>query len=418
MSRESIEDQARIARLEEEVALLKEGVKQGERIRKKMVSLLNELKAARFQLEASAGEKIQILNSLAEMIFLLDPHGYVRLASQVSLDMLGLPESDVIGKHVSTFIVEDEHNSLSDFALFSSLVTKRQAADLRAVVLGKDDQKIPVLLHGAEISGSPTGARAMVLSARDVRDSRILQMLRDSNSQLIQTAKLASLGELSAGFAHELNNPLMFVMGFNSRIRAALENPAEVSRDKLMKYSQEIDLGATRMKSIIKHFLDFSRQANDKVELIDLRDAIQNSLTLMGEQLRLRSIKVRTDLGSNGLMVKGNKVRLEQIFVNLISNARDALDEKGPEYVKQITIRAEMKPDCVIVDFEDNGPGIPPAVQERMFDPFFTTKPAGKGTGLGMSIVHRIIEEHKAKLTLKSSPGQTVFSLRFPKALN
>ncbi len=213
--------------------------------------------------------------------------------------------------------------------------------------------------------------KAMIHIMGDLRETtaemgRREHELRDKQEQLVQAAKLATLGELTTGVAHELNNPL-----------------------------NNIDL--------------FIGNAVDLIELT------VTELSLMQEQLRLREIEVMVDLGPEEPVVSGNAIQLEQVFLNLLTNARDAVADSSR---KAIRISGAVGPGAVGVAFADTGHGIPPALERRIFDPFFTTKEVGKGTGLGLSIAYGIIKAHGGTISVVSPPGQgATFYIHLPLAL-
>lgn len=325
-------------------------------------------------------------------------------------------EADLVGKMIGEWVIEEERNSLASFADFRLLIEQRKAEELRGYYRTKSGERIPILITGTEVLNGDGSPRAYVISARDVRDSKIMRTLRNSQSQLIKTAKLASLGELSAGIAHELNNPLMFVVGYNNRIKSALAKDDLPAREKILRYTEQIDEGADRMKTIIQSFLDFARQTETKREQMDVNSVIEKSINLVKEQLRLRSIRIKTELSNHPLLVMGEKVPLEQVMINFLTNARDAFSDIGDDIMKTVVVRTKEDDNRVMIEIEDNGVGIPSEIQDRMFDPFFTTKEPGKGTGLGMSITHKIIEDHGGKILLKSAPGEGArFTVVLPK---
>jgi C4-dicarboxylate-specific signal transduction histidine kinase len=154
--------------------------------------------------------------------------------------------------------------------------------------------------------------------------------------------------------------------------------------------------------SIISHLRTFGRAAPVSVELVDMDEVIERSLSLMQEQLRLRGIEVELDLCAEELLVLGNSIQLEQVFINLLTNARDAL-EGSPQ--KTVRIGSSFDGEWIRIVFSDTGTGIPPELEQRIFDPFFTTKEVGTGTGLGLSITYSIVKEHGGEITVGRGPG-------------
>jgi len=250
--------------------------------------------------------------------------------------------------------------------------------------------------------------KAMIHIMGDLRETtqemeRREQELRDKQEQLVQAGKLATLGELTTGVAHELNNPLnnigLYVGNVLDRIELG-ELPAESAREDLEKAMEQV----RKATEIISHLRTFGRAAPVAFEGVDVDEVIERALSLMHEQLRLRAIEVVLDLCPDELVVHGNPIQLEQIFINLLTNARDAL-EGVPVERKKIRIASSLKRDSIRIVFADTGPGIPIGIARRVFDPFFTTKQVGAGTGLGLSITYSIVKEHGGDISLARTPG-------------
>ncbi len=239
--------------------------------------------------------------------------------------------------------------------------------------------------------------------------------LKKMQAQIVHNAKLASLGVMSSGLAHELNNPLQFIMGFNESLKAVYEDFDQVTYEQVKDEIEEIDKNCHRMNNIIKHFREFSRQDDSNFKRLKINDVIHKSFILFKEQLRLRNIKMELDLSNQDPEVNGNNTRLEQVFTNLISNSRDAISSSSPEEGGLLKVISKTKEDSILIDFMDNGPGIKKANIDRIFDPFYTTKEVGKGTGLGLSISFGILQEHKGDINCVSTSDQgTTFQIKLP----
>ena len=248
--------------------------------------------------------------------------------------------------------------------------------------------------------------KSMIHIMGDLRETtaeiqRREQELRDKQEQLVQAGKLATLGELTTGVAHELNNPLnnigLFVGNAIDLIEHGVMDMEQLVRE--LRYATQQVRKATE---IISHLRTFGRAAPLSREPIALRQVIERALALMREQLRLREINVAVDLGTKEPVVLGNAIQLEQVFINLLTNARDAV-ANSPR--KAIRISASVDRERVEVVVADTGHGIPAGLERRIFDPFFTTKEVGKGTGLGLSITYGIIKEHGGMISVVSPPG-------------
>lgn len=258
--------------------------------------------------------------------------------------------------------------------------------------------------------------KAMIHIMGDLRETtqemeRREHELRDKQEQLVQAGKLATLGELTTGVAHELNNPLnnigLYVGNVIDQIRLGDDETEHFVAD-LEKAMDQV----RKATEIISHLRTFGRAAPVSVEQVDIDDVIERSLLLVHEQLRLRGIEIELELCPEELLVLANPIQLEQVFINLLTNARDALEHSRR---KMIRIESSREGQLIRISFSDTGPGIPPDIQQRIFDPFFTTKEVGAGTGLGLSITYSILKEYGGDITVTSGKGKgATFLIELP----
>jgi signal transduction histidine kinase len=228
---------------------------------------------------------------------------------------------------------------------------------------------------------------------------------------------MKSLGQLVAGVAHELNNPIGFVHAnlqlLDEFVKKLMDGPhseSEAARiaDSITKLLSRSREGTERVKKIVQDLRTFSRMDQAELQEVDLHEEIDRTLALMEPRLKNR-IEVERDYGALP-RVTCFAGQLNQVFLNLLVNACDAIEEQGRIRVKTRPLR-----DGVRIQISDDGPGIPESVQSRIFDPFFTTKPVGAGTGLGLSLSHGIIERHNGRISVVSSPGRgTTFTVEVP----
>ncbi|HAO21155.1 MAG TPA: hypothetical protein DCQ37_12175 [Desulfobacteraceae bacterium] len=244
--------------------------------------------------------------------------------------------------------------------------------------------------------------------------------LREAQTQLIQSAKLASIGELSAGVAHELNQPLMVI---RTTIQLIVRYISKGHTDILQFKEQfeKIEKNTTRMMNIINHLRVFSRQSSTEFVPVNVSKVIEDAFMMISEQLRLRSIIVEKQLLPDIPSVHGDPNQLEQVFLNLITNARDAITAKSAtdmHHLGKLEIITKISDDCesdIEILFKDNGCGIPQDIRDKIFDPFFTTKEVGQGTGLGLSISYGIIRDHQGSIHIvETSAAGTVFRVILP----
>lgn len=243
--------------------------------------------------------------------------------------------------------------------------------------------------------------------------------LRVSNDQIRHKDKLASLGEMAAGVAHELNNPLSSI---SFSLQMLLRDAPEESR--LRQHLERIQRNVDRMQKLAEGLTSFARPSETEKAVVDLRRVLADSLVLAEHEFRVRGIRIETDLEAALPAIRASESQLHHVFVNLLKNAAQAVSARfGPDEAEHAareggstTLRARCGPDgFVCVEVSDNGAGIPPEYQDRLFTPFFTTKPRGQGTGLGLYIVKQIVEDLGGRLEVQSVVDEgTTFQIYFP----
>jgi C4-dicarboxylate-specific signal transduction histidine kinase len=285
------------------------------------------------------------------------------------------------------------------------------------------DNSRRALLHILQDSHKDTlrlerSRKAMIHIMGDLRETtaemqRREHELRAKQEQLVQAGKLATLGELTTGVAHELNNPLNNIDLFLGNAVDLIEL-AVADKGRIVGQLRQAMQQVRKATEIISHLRTFGRAAPASREPMPLRQVIERALSLMQEQLRLREIEVNIDLGPEEPWVMGNAIQMEQVFINLLTNARDAMADSP---CKAIRISGSAGAAAAELAFADTGHGIPPGLERLIFDPFFTTKDVGKGTGLGLSIAYGIIKEHGGTISVVSRPGEgATFLLQLPLA--
>lgn len=267
-----------------------------------------------------------------------------------------------------------------------------------------------------------------------------VHQLQETQQQLIRSEKLASIGRLSAGIAHEINNPVGFVssnstslLGYISRIkeilkmyRMGMKKEVIDKREKQLKIEfilEDIDKllmenieGLARITNIVSNLKKFSREDQaDEFVNSDINDGIRSVLILVKNETKYYA-DIMTDFGDIG-QVPCNISELNQIFLNIIINSVQAIKEQGRSGKGMITIKTWKDPDWAYISIADDGPGIPIEIRDKIFDPFFTTKPVGTGTGLGLSISYEIVvNKHKGDIQVSSEPGAgATFTIKIPR---
>ncbi len=251
--------------------------------------------------------------------------------------------------------------------------------------------------------------KAMIHIMTDLKETtaevqRREQELREKQEQLVQAGKLATLGELTTGVAHELNNPLNNIGLFIGNAIDLIElGIADTDPERILHELHTAMQQVRKATEIISHLRTFGRAAPVSYEPVAIEQVVRRALSLMQEQLRLRQIEVQMFFPAGEAIVMGNAIQLEQVFINLLTNARDALSTMPR---KLITIACSEKRNLLELHVSDTGPGIPAGLEQRIFDPFFTTKEVGAGTGLGLSITYGIIKDHRGTIQVDSSADE------------
>lgn len=341
-----------------------------------------------------------VMASSVDGIVTTDLKGYITFLNKGMEEMLGYSREELVGIHISSLYVR----GIQEAREIMSLLYQRQRVQSYEMGIRAKDGRVLTILTSASLlkdgEGRPIGTVGIF---KDVTEKKALEAkLKETQAHLVETSKMRALGELVAGVAHELNNPLMASQAMVHVLQNDLKGDESSSRRlELIKRCNE------RIARIVDHLREFSRQSKPELKPMDLREPIENALLITGQQLLDHQIHLSKELLDGLPKVMGDSNQLEQVFLNLISNARDALDEI--ENHKELTIKTYSEERdgkiWVVASVKDTGPGIPPEIMEKVIEPFFTTKPVGRGTGLGLSLCFKIVEDHGGLLELISQLG-------------
>ena len=388
-----------------------------------------ELSHEHEQLKHSQDLLMAILRGTIHGICLLRDRKFV-WCNKAFTDILGWKREELIGKTTRIIYQDTEEYKRA------GEITYRKSHQTGLIVyeyeyMHKNGHKVPCLVTGRALD-EKNQSKGHVFSFTDFTERKrsrealkhAYQELKDTQAQLVQSGKLASIGELASGVAHELNQPLMVIRGNAQLIQRNLrENNLDI--DELVEQVEPIERNTKRMMNIVNHLRTFSRQSQSDFQSVDFNKVIENSLLMVDEQLRIYNIEVKMDLSNNIPKIKGDANQLEQVFLNLITNARDAVADcrlniekcriKKAEYKGMLEIITKKNQNFVEILVIDNGSGIPSEKLEKIFDPFFTTKEVGKGTGLGLSISYGIIKDHHGEIEVaETGPEGTTFKIKLP----
>jgi len=278
---------------------------------------------------------------------------------------------------------------------------------------GADDR---ILYVDIRISPSEyTGKKVLLVTISDVT-KRL-----EAEQQLIQASKMATLGEMATGVAHELNQPLSVIKTASNFFMRKVKKKETIGDEILLTMSAEIDSHVERATKIINHMRQFGRKEDPNLEPVLLNDVLERAFEIFSQQLKVRGIDVKWEIDPELPKILGNPSRLEQVIINLLINARDAIEDRSEKEpvetaLRLITLTTSCKSKTVNLSVCDTGSGVPEPIRSKIFEPFFTTKKVGKGTGLGLSISYSIVKECGGVIDVtENAIGGACFNLHFPK---
>jgi len=380
-------------------------------------------KQAETALAATDARMHALLEAAVDGILSIDERGIIQLINPAAERLFGYLANEVIGQNVKMLLpspYQEEHDGY--IGRYLATGQKKIIGIGREVVgLRKDGTTFPMDLSVAE--ARVEGERIFMGIVRDISErKRSEALLRESKKkleiavtelqakneearamtqQLWQAAKLASVGELAASIAHELNNPLATV---SLRVEATLARTA--LDDPRRRALEIIDQETKRMGNLVANLLQFSRRGEEQVSTVDIREELTRAVELIQHHLRKKQVVVVQDLAADTPTIFADRQKLRQVFLNLLTNAGDAMPQGGTLTLCTTPASLENSRPAVRIEFVDTGVGIPAEHIEKVMEPFFTTKGEGKGTGLGLAICRRIVQEHQGTIQILSEGGQ------------
>ncbi len=364
---------------------------------------ITDAKLFQAQLQREKDFNTQILNNSQSMIMVADTAGLISYANPRCYEAGLFEEGALVGHRMAEFIAERDRPEWE--ASFDAVLLGEPVNNLELHLLRGDGTKGKFSANISPMHDAQGSVNSIVLVMTDITDVAVIQ------AKLMHTEKLAAVGQLVSGVAHEVNNPLTAIMGFADLMLENQKLPKAVHQD-LRVIMQE----AQRTKEIVQNLLSFARQTPPQRRPVDVNAVVRRTIALRSYDFASHGVNVCLALAEDLPEIMGDAHQLQQVFLNILNNAYDAMQEVDRR--GRIEIETENVGDGHIrVTFRDNGPGV--ENPERIFDPFFTTKDVGKGTGLGLSICYGIVREHGGEIMCRSprpeAPGAT-FCVRLPLA--
>lgn len=351
-----------------------------------------------------------VIQSTVDGIVVVDKQGFVLIFNKGMERLTGYSAKEIMENkiHLSKFY---------DIELARENMKKMRSSEYGSLgklnptsmsITTKDGKEVSVTLSASiiTINGKEVGSVGVFTDMREILKMR--KDLEDAHLQLVESEKIASLGRMAAGVAHEINNPLSGILLYAELLKESLKDDPDRLNDVQVIIEQTL-----RSKKIVSELLEFSRQSIGRISSFSLEHVINRCLNLLVNQATFQDIQVTMGIQSDIPEMTGDMGQLQQVFANLFINAAEAMEEKGKLHIK---VDYDPKHSKFTIKISDNGPGIPKDLREKVFDIFFTSKPAGKGTGLGLSITQNIIKQHGGNITFDCPPeGGTTFIIELPR---
>ena len=352
-------------------------------------------------------EKYQnIFNTIPNPVFVVDAESMDILdCNQSVTSVYGFNKEEITSTSFLNLFEENNRDDLASRIRSSDVIN--QVRQVR-----KDGNIIYVNIR---ISRTPyLKSEALLITTSDITERLMAEQL------LIQSSKMATLGEMATGVAHELNQPLSVIKTASSFMKRKIQKGEAIKDEILETLSEEIDDHVDRASKIINHMREFGRKSDVKKEKVDVNESLKKALEIFSQQLKLREIEVVEELGEDLPAIMADSNRLEQVFINLLINARDAIEErweksdsKGGE--KKIFLKTRHEDGMIIIEVKDTGTGISKNILDKIYEPFFTTKEVGKGTGIGLSITYGIVQDYDGSIHVETEEGiGSNFIIKFP----
>lgn len=373
----------------------------GEKATENVMLLLDDI-SEREQLGEEVRRAERHLASVVEcandLVVSMDPSGLILTWNPAAETISGFKAEQVIARSLLALCPPAQQSRMAE--ILRGLASRERFQHVEVNLLTTQGQEVPIAWSFSSMRDDSGTVVGIVAVGRDLTERRRLEM------QLIQAAKMASLGVMAGGIAHELRNPLGIIAA-SSQLLAERPDDAGLRNQCV----QKINGAAQRASLIIENLLKFARPRDDRLREIDLHNVLADTFTLLAHQMNLYKVNLATALQPNLPRVSGNPELLQQVFINLILNACNAMAEGG---TLSVSTRATSAGE-VEVRFSDTGRGIPAEHLPKIFDPFFTTMPVGKGTGLGLSLSYSIIQQHQGQIEVESEVAKgATFTIRLP----
>jgi PAS domain S-box-containing protein len=346
-----------------------------------------------------------LIASLNDGLQIIDEGGHITYINQRFEEIIGYSREDIIGKHYGTFIAKEALERFTKEISIDGNQDRREKKVFETTFVTKDNKKMPVLVSSSSLYEGKT-SKGIINAITDITEINILK------EELFQSEKMTLLGKLAGEIAHEINNPLGGLIIATQMLIEDIEKKGRINKKTLLKDLKEIENDASRCRRFIGKVLNFAKMIPEEKTMLNIHNMMEDALLLVQRQAKLENINIKKVFSDKDLYIIGNSNNLQQVIINIVNNAREAILPAPGEITLKTYVKDVDRKRWACIEINDTGKGMPRDIMDRIFDSFFTTKP--NGTGLGLSVSKRIIEEHGGKLLVRTLPGGVSFTVSLP----
>lgn len=355
-----------------------------------------------------------VLDNFPDIVHSVDQDGAIIYANKAAAEVLGYSNHELLAMNIHDLYAPEVRTDLE-----RGFLELKQQGDkfVETVLLHRDGTRVPVEMRSFSVYDDDGNFLHTFSSSRDLRP------LRELESQLVHASRLAGIGEMASGITHDINSPLQVIAMSGQLMEVMLEdglqNRKPANPEALLDVCRDVNRATESILRLSEHLLRFSREIGG-FRSVDLFRVIDDAVFISSFRLTKAHVELVNEVQEPGIWTYGSRNQLEQVFVNLINNACDAMAGHQGKRTLRLSISPEGTGEQAVwrCDLTDNGPGIPDAARERIFESFYSTKPEGKGTGLGLSIARGIVANHRGEIrvtTQTTPPTGTTFSILLPR---
>jgi PAS domain S-box-containing protein len=346
-----------------------------------------------------------LIASLNDGIQIIDELGHITFINRRFEEITGYEGAEIIGKYYGAFIAKEAFERFAKEMSIDDNEERKGKKVFETTFVTKDKRKIPVLVSSSSLYENKN-SKGTINVITDVTEINILKQ------ELFQSEKMTLLGKLAGEIAHEINNPLSGLIIATQMLIEDIETKGRIQKKTLLKELKEMENDASRCRRFIGKVLNFAKMIPEEKTVVNIHNMIEDALLLVQRQAKLENIHIKKYFSEQDIYVMGNSNTLQQVIINIVNNAREAILPDPGQITLKTYVKGGDRKKWAYIEINDTGKGVPRNLMDRIFDSFFTTKL--NGTGLGLSVSKRIVEEHGGKLSVRNQPGGASLAISLP----